>query len=70
MGRDNQPKERQARKLARRKPCRPPFDRILVVCEGAKTGRLYFVPAGALRLDRASPSEVEQRGWPEPRPVI
>jgi 3-hydroxyacyl-CoA dehydrogenase len=42
------------------------------VLDGAwrETGRLYFVPAGALRLDRSSPSGVEQRGWPEPCPVI
>jgi len=42
MPRDNHPRERQARALARKKPKRPPFDRILIVTEGAKTELLYF----------------------------
>lgn len=42
MPRDNHPRERKARALARKKPKRPPFDRVLIVTEGAKTEPLYF----------------------------
>lgn len=42
MPRDSHPRERQARKLARRKSIRPPYDRVLIVTEGTKTERLYF----------------------------
>lgn len=42
MGRDNHPRERRARALARKKGTRPPYDRILICCEGAKTEPLYF----------------------------
>lgn len=42
MGRDNHPRERQARKLARKKARRGAYERILVVCEGEKTEREYF----------------------------
>lgn len=42
MPRDNHPRERQARSLARKKGKKPPHDRILIVCEGEKTEPLYF----------------------------
>ena len=43
MGRDNQPKERQkARDLHRKAAKRPPFERLLIVCEGEKTEPLYL----------------------------
>jgi hypothetical protein len=42
MGRDNQPKARQATKLARKKARRASYDRILVVSEGSKTEPQYF----------------------------
>ena len=42
MWRDNQPKERQARTLARKKANRAGYDRILIVSEGEKTEPLYF----------------------------
>jgi hypothetical protein len=42
MGRDNQPKERQTRALARKKANRAGYDRILIVSEGEKTEPLYF----------------------------
>lgn len=42
MPRDNHPRERQARQMARKKPKRPPFDRILIVTEGSKTEPLYL----------------------------
>ncbi len=42
MGRDNQPKHRHERKLARKTASRVSHDRILIVSEGAKTEPLYF----------------------------
>ena len=42
MARDNHPRERQARKLARKKGTRPPYPRILIVTEGEKTEPQYF----------------------------
>ena len=42
MGKDNQPKERQARELARKKAQRGSYDRILIVCEGSKTEPQYL----------------------------
>lgn len=42
MPRDNHPRERQTRALERKKPKRPPFERVLIVTEGSKTERLYL----------------------------
>jgi len=42
MGKDNQPKHRQAAQLARREGKRASYDRILVVTEGSKTEPLYL----------------------------
>ena len=42
MGKDNQPKARQAAKLARKKARRAPYERILIVSEGSKTEPHYF----------------------------
>ncbi|MCZ7560471.1 MAG: RloB family protein [Burkholderiaceae bacterium] len=43
MGKDDQPKHRQhARDLRRRAATRAPIDRLLIVCEGAKSEPLYF----------------------------
>ncbi|WP_175105141.1 RloB family protein [Pararobbsia alpina] len=42
MGRDNHPRQRQARQLERKNPKRPTYDRILVVTEGEKTEVKYF----------------------------
>ncbi len=42
MGRDNQPKFRQATELARRAGQRAGYDRILIVSEGSKTEPLYL----------------------------
>jgi hypothetical protein len=42
MPRDNHPRARQARALERKKPKRPPFDRVLIVTEGSKTEPLYL----------------------------
>lgn len=42
MGRDNHPRQRQARKIARKKARRGAYERILIVCEGEKTEPFYF----------------------------
>lgn len=42
MGKDNQPKHRQASELARKKARRASYDRILIVTEGSKTEPNYF----------------------------
>lgn len=42
MPRDNHPRFRQARALARKKGKRQPYDRILIVCEGEKTEPNYL----------------------------
>lgn len=42
MGRDNQPKTRQAAKLARKKARRASYDRVLIVSEGSKTEPQYL----------------------------
>lgn len=42
MGKDSQPKHRQASQLARKKAQRAPYDRILIVTEGSKTEPNYF----------------------------
>ena len=42
MGKDSQPKHRQASQLARKKHQRASYDRILIVTEGAKTEPNYF----------------------------
>lgn len=42
MAKDNQPKARQAAKLARKKAQRASYERVLIVCEGSKTEPHYF----------------------------
>jgi hypothetical protein len=42
MARDNSPKERQQKQLARKQGRRASFDRILIVSEGSKTEPNYF----------------------------
>lgn len=42
MARDNSPKERQRKQLARKRGSRASYDRILIVSEGSKTEPNYF----------------------------
>jgi hypothetical protein len=42
MARDDHSRARHVSALRRKKPTRPPYDRILVVCEGKKTEPNYF----------------------------
>lgn len=53
MGKDNQPKVRQAAQLARKVGRRAPYDRILIVSEGSKTEPLYL---GEMRADYRLPT--------------
>ncbi len=54
MGKDGQPKHRQAaRELLRRKAHRQPAERLLIVCEGSKTEPLYL---GEIRQQLRLPS--------------
>jgi hypothetical protein len=54
MGKDGQPKHRQAaRELLRRKAQRQPAERLLIVCEGSKTEPLYL---GEIRQHLRLPS--------------
>ncbi len=54
MGKDGQPKHRQAaRDLLRRKAQRQPAERLLIVCEGSKTEPLYL---GEIRQQLRLPS--------------
>lgn len=54
MGKDGQPKHRQAaRELLRRKAQRQPAERLLIVCEGSKTEPLYL---GEIRQQLRLPS--------------
>jgi hypothetical protein len=39
---ENSPKKRLARRLERKAGQRPPYPRVLMVCEGSKTEKLYF----------------------------
>ena len=54
MGKDGQPKHRQAaRELLRRRAKRQPAERLLIVCEGSKTEPLYL---GEIRQQLRLPS--------------
>lgn len=53
MGKDNQPKARQAADLARKNGKRASYDRILIVCEGSKTEPLYL---GEIRAEYRLPT--------------
>jgi len=53
MGKDNQPKTRQAADLARKSGKRASYDRILIVCEGSKTEPLYL---GEIRAEYRLPT--------------
>jgi len=53
VARENHPRSRRARHLARKQGQRPPHDRILIICEGQKTERLYL---DAIRQQYSIPS--------------
>lgn len=71
MPRDNHPGERQARALARKKGTRPPFDRILIVTEGAKTEPLYIEEIRKQkRISSAHVEVVHSELGAQPRQVV
>lgn len=71
MGRDNQSKERQARKLERKKPKRESYDRILIVSEGEKTEPQYFGEIRQhLKLNTANVAIMPSEFGPQPSRVV
>lgn len=61
-------RERQARELARKKGRQPPYQRVLIVCEGTKTEPIYFedirkqnrVPTAHIRVVPADGTQPRQ----------
>jgi hypothetical protein len=69
--RDGHPRARQAAKLARRQGKRPPYDRILIVCEGSKTEPLYLDDIRKqLRIPTADVKVIHSANGTEPRQVV
>lgn len=72
MGRDNQPKHRQAaRDLQRRAAVRQPYERLLIVCEGEKTEPQYLREIQqALRLATAHVQVLHSQIGTQPQQVL
>lgn len=71
MGKDNQPKERQKKDLARKRKKRSTYDRILIVCEGTKTEPKYFKEIQVhYRLQTANVQVEPSRLGTSPRQVV
>lgn len=72
MGKDNQPKHRQAvRDLRRRAAVRQPYERLLIVCEGEKTEPLYLREIQqAYRLATAHVQVLHSQNRTEPQQVL
>ncbi len=71
MGRDNHPRARQAAKLARKKPVKESYDRILIVTEGQKTEPYYFNEIrSAYRLHTANLKVYPSEYGTEPRQIV
>jgi hypothetical protein len=69
--RDGHPRARQAAKLARKQGKRPPYDRILIVCEGSKTEPLYLDDIRQqLRIPTADIKVIPSTNGTEPRQVV
>ncbi len=65
------PRERSAKKLARSAGTKPPYDRILIVCEGSKTEPLYFDDIRKLnRIPTAHVTVLPSELGTEPRQVV
>ena len=71
MGRNRHPRERQARKLARKKGNQPPYPRVLIVTGGEKTEPQYL---NKIRTQERIPSAhvvvLDSRYGTEPRQVV
>jgi hypothetical protein len=72
MGKDNQPKHRQAvRDLRRRAAVRQPYERLLIVCEGEKTEPQYLCEIQrAYRLATAHVQVLHSQLGTEPQQVL
>jgi hypothetical protein len=72
MGKDNQPKHRQAaRDLKRRAAVRQPYERLLIVCEGVKTEPQYLCEIQrAYRLTTAHVQVLHSQFGTEPQQVL
>ena len=72
MGKDNQPKHRQAaRALKRRAAVRQPYERLLIVCEGEKTEPQYLCEIQqAYRLATAHVQVLHSQFGTEPQQVL
>jgi len=72
MGKDNQPKHRQAaRDLKRRAAVRQPYERLLIVCEGEKTEPQYLCEIQrAYRLATAHVQVLHSQFGTEPQQVL
>lgn len=71
MAQNNHPRQRQASRLRRRPSRRPPYDRILIVCEGAKTGPGYLEDIRkAFRIATAYLRILPSGMGPQPRRVV
>lgn len=72
MGKDNQPKHRQAaRNLRRRAAVRQPYERILIVCEGEKTEPQYLNDIrDELRLSTANVQVCQGASGTEPSQMV
>jgi hypothetical protein len=72
MGKDNQPKHRQAtRDLKRRAAVRQPYERLLIVCEGEKTEPQYLSEIQrAYRLATAHVQVLHSQFGTEPQQVL
>jgi RloB-like protein len=71
VGRDNHPRERKARALARKKGKRPPHPRVLIVTEGEKTEPQYFDEIRKkLRISAARIRIADSDYGTEPRQIV
>jgi len=71
MTRDDHSRARHASALRRKKPTRPPYDRILIVCEGKKTEPNYFEE---IRIEGRIPTAhvcvLPSRFGPQPSQIV
>jgi hypothetical protein len=74
MGKDDlfhKRKLRSAKELERRKASRSPYDRVLIVCEGAKTEPNYFAALRTkLRLNRQNVVIADKKGGLDPKGLV
>ena len=71
MGRDDQPKDRQRRKLERKVGKRDALDLILIACEGNKTEPNYFDGLKTShKLSSANVKAVPSGDGPQPGKVV